>query len=155
MKKMTLAALIAVLGMIASDAFAWGHGRCYRRGCERPVCDQPCARPVCDQPCARPSCEPCARPACPPKDCVTQCFPRCGGEVTSSYSESGQPCCIKRYVCERSFPANVHITTHKAYTCPDVCETYPQGYQAMTQWKEITGSGADLTGADQHNDQAY
>jgi hypothetical protein len=74
------------------------------------------------------------RKSCKTSSCAPKCASECGGNVT--YSESGQPCCIKRYVCERQFPADKHV--HVTYTCPSECIEMNGDYKVQTQQQEIS-----------------
>lgn len=79
----------------------------------------------------------CCRKSCKTSSCAPKCASECdAGNVT--YSESGKPCCIKRYVCERQFPADKHI--HVTYTCPSECIEMNGDYNPQTQLEEVHGN---------------
>jgi hypothetical protein len=70
--------------------------------------------------------------------CESRCNP-CEGKVT--YSEEGKPCCIKRFACERQYPADVHI--HKTYSCPTDCIQLNGDYKCQTELQEVPSTNGN------------
>lgn len=105
MKKMMLALVLTVVGLGLTTESVARH-------CGGRACQSECA-PKCAKNCRK----SCCKPAC------------------TTYSESGQPCCIKKYICERQFPANKHV--HTTYSCPTDCIVMDEGYACQTELVEI------------------
>lgn len=109
MKKLMLSLVLALVGLGLSSDVA---ARCHGRACK-----SECAT-----------------------KCATKCAPKCNPcEGKATYSEEGKPCCIKRFVCEREYPADVHI--HKTYSCPADCAVRDGEYKCQTQLEEIPANG--------------